>query len=306
MILDMHNFLRCLKVGFEKTSEIISGGIQRISGSSKLRSEAISDLEDVLISTDMGVMAAKDICKSIAEASKSSSEEDLKHIVRQRLLDILSNSEKAISIYGKPHVIMICGVNGNGKTTTVAKLAARFSHQNYKIILAASDTFRSAAQEQLGMWGDSIDNAELVFGTQGADPASVVHRAMSKAMDGANPADIVIVDTAGRLHNNQNLMEELAKCSRVARKFDANAPHDVILVIDGTTGQNAYAQIEKFKKFANITGIIVTKLDSSSKGGCIIGIAQKYGIPIYAVGVGEGVEDLHAFSAKTFVEAFLC
>lgn len=213
---------------------------------------------------------------------------------------ILNPAVQPLILNKKPHIIMVCGVNGNGKTTTIGKLAYKYKEMGKSVMLVACDTFRAAASEQLNIWAERSD-CLIVTGEYGSDSASVAYRAVSQAIK--DNVDVVLIDTAGRLQNNVNLMEELSKIYRTIKKLDDTAPHDVILVLDATTGQNAYSQLEAFSKMVNVTGLIVTKLDGTAKGGVVIGLAEAYKIKLHAIGIGENIEDLREFTSKEFAEA---
>lgn len=296
------NWFSNLKAGLKKTSNILVGGISKIFTHKKLNKITIEELEDLLLTTDMGIEAASQISLELSKQkfAKDVSTTEVREFLCSNIEEILTPISKPLLI-GKerPYVIMVCGVNGNGKTTTIGKLATQFHNQGYKIAVAACDTFRAAAVEQLEIWVSSI--CEFISG-QG-DPASIAYKAYVEAKQ--KSADILLIDTAGRLHNNENLMNELQKCHRVLKKIDELAPHEIILILDATTGQNAYAQIAKFNAMLNLTGMIITKLDSTAKGGILIGIAKKYSLPIYAIGVGEKVEDLLPFNPKDFASAII-
>ncbi|GAT75792.1 cell division protein ftsY-like protein [Ehrlichia ruminantium] len=301
---DNQGFFSNIKKSLFKTSSKLSDGIKKIfSNSKKVNQETLEELKELLITADIGYENASLLTKKIAEAKF---EEVTDHTIKQKLAEeienILLRVEKPFSIIKKPHVIMICGTNGNGKTTTVGKLAYKFKNNGKSVLVAACDTFRAAATEQLTVWSQKVD-FPIVTSTQGSDAASVAYQAMQQALK--NEIDILLVDTAGRLHNYKNLMEELAKIKRIIGKHDNEAPHDVVLILDATTGQNALNQVEVFLQFVNISGLVITKLDGTAKGGVVIRIAQKYKLNIHAIGIGEQVEDLKDFSAKEFTAGLL-
>ena len=297
-------FLNNIKKGLFKTSSKLSDGIKKIfSSEKKIDQETLEELKELLITADIGYENASLLTQKLAEIKFN--EVDYS-IVKQKLAEsiegILLKVEKPLSINNKPHVIMICGTNGNGKTTTIGKLAHKFKNEGKKVLVAACDTFRAAATEQLIVWSQKV-NFPVVTGNQGADAASIAYQAMQQALN--DQVDVLLIDTAGRLHNHKNLMEELAKIKRIISKHDNNAPHNVILILDATTGQNAIHQVEAFSQFVNISGLIMTKLDGTAKGGVVIKIAQKYKLSIHAIGTGEHVEQLQDFSAKEFAIGLL-
>lgn len=236
-------------------------------------------------------------------------ESEVEHnIITQQLMSeietILNPVVQPLILNKKPHIIMVCGVNGNGKTTTIGKLAYKYKEKGKSVMLVACDTFRAAASEQLNIWAERSD-CSIVTGEHGSDSASVAYRAVNQAIK--DSVDVVLIDTAGRLQNNVNLMQELSKIHRTIKKLDDTAPHDVILVLDATTGQNAYSQLEAFSKMVGVTGLIVTKLDGTAKGGVVIGLAEAYKVKLHAIGIGESIEDLREFTGKEFAEAlFKC
>ena len=294
-----------IKKGLFKTSSRLSDGIKKIFASGKkIDQEALEELNELLITSDIGYENALLLTRKISNMKFNDTDYN---IVKQKLAEeienILLQAEKPLSINNKPHVIMVCGTNGNGKTTTIGKLAYKFKNAGKSVLVAACDTFRAAAAEQLTVWAERV-NFPIVTGNQGADAASIAYQAMQQALN--EQVDVLLIDTAGRLHNHKNLMEELAKIKRIINKHDSQAPHDTVLILDATTGQNAVNQVDAFIKFVNITGLIITKLDGTAKGGIVIKIAQKYStLNIYAIGIGEHVEQLKDFSAKEFAEGLL-
>ena len=290
-----------------KSSPIASGLRRMFSGKPKLDEALLDNLESCLISADVGVTTSQALIAPLRQQLKQRAFADYSALhqgLRTQLLQTLEPVSKPLQIdpQHKPFVILTVGVNGAGKTTTIGKLARRFQKQGLRLMLSAGDTFRAAAIEQLKSWGARHDISVIAQG-QNADPASVSFDALQAAK--AKGLDILIADTAGRLHTQQGLMAELGKIARVMSKLDSNAPHEVLLVIDGTTGQNAISQVRSFNQALKITGLVVTKLDGTAKGGIIIALAKEFGIPIRFIGVGERTEDLQEFNAHAFVDAIL-
>jgi len=290
-----------LKAGLSKSSTKISDGITGIFTKRKLDAESILELEEVLIAADIGVATAALITENIARNrfDKEILPDEIKQAVADNIAEILLPYAKPLVVDAalSPQVILVCGVNGNGKTTTIGKLAQQWKMDGKKVMIAACDTFRAAAVSQLEIWAERT-GAPLIQGAHEAEPASVAYMALEQAK--AAKADVLLIDTAGRLQNKTNLMDELAKIIRVLKKLDPNAPHNTVLVLDATTGQNAHSQVNVFKKMVNLTGIIVTKLDGSAKGGVVVALAKQFELPIHAIGVGEGIDDLRAFDAMSF------
>jgi len=282
--------------GFRKTSERLAENLTGIVGQTKLDSAQLDDLEDALILSDLGPRAAQRIRDRLAEErfERGADEAAIKQAVASEIAAILRPVAKPLDIvaFPRPQVILVIGVNGSGKTTTIAKLAHLFQEQDYSVMLAAGDTFRAAAIGQLQVWADRI-GVPIVRGAEGGDPASVVFDAVKRAT--SEGTDVLIVDTAGRLQNKRELMDELAKIHRVLGRLNPEAPHDVVLVLDATNGQNALSQIEIFKEVAGVTGLIMTKLDGTARGGVLVAAAEQYGLPIHAIGVGERIDDLRPF-----------
>ncbi|MEZ5737597.1 MAG: signal recognition particle-docking protein FtsY [Novosphingobium sp.] len=282
--------------GFRKTSERLSGNLAGIVTKSRLDDAQLDDLEDALILSDLGPRAAARIREKLADErfERGVDEDAIKQAVASEIAAILRPVAKPLEIvaFPRPQVVLVIGVNGSGKTTTIAKLAHLFQEQDYSVMLAAGDTFRAAAIEQLAVWAGRI-NVPIMRGPEGGDPASIVFDAVKAATD--QGIDTLIVDTAGRLQNKRELMDELAKIRRVLGRLNPEAPHDVVLVLDATNGQNALSQIEIFKEVAGVTGLIMTKLDGTARGGVLVAAAEQYGLPIHAIGVGEKIDDLRPF-----------
>lgn len=277
-----------------------------LSRKSSIDPELLDEMEEILIQADVGVQTTMLMMSKIRERVKQenleSSPESIIRLLKEEMLSILGTETECIDVSSsKPFVIMVLGVNGTGKTTTIAKLAARFSKEGKKVILAAGDTFRAAAVDQLEIWSQRVGKIDLIKHQEGSDPSAVAFDAIQAGI--ARGADVVIIDTAGRLHTKRNLMEELKKMKRVADKALPGAPHEILLVIDATTGQNALSQVRQFKEAVDVTGIALTKLDGTAKGGIIIAIKSEFGIPVKVVGVGEKLTDLEDFSPKDFVDA---
>ncbi|MCR2833437.1 signal recognition particle-docking protein FtsY [Parerythrobacter lacustris] len=286
--------------GFRKTSERLSENlaapITGVVGTAKLDNATLDTVEDALIMSDLGPSAAARIRAKLTEKrfGLSITERELKEAVAEEIAEILRPVAKPIEItaFPRPQVILVIGVNGSGKTTTIAKLAHWFKEDDYGVMLAAGDTFRAAAIGQLATWAGRID-VPIVRGPEGGDPASIVFDAVKAATE--QGIDALVVDTAGRLQNKRELMDELAKIRKVLGRLNPEAPHDVVLVLDATNGQNALAQIDVFKEVAGVTGLIMTKLDGTARGGILVAAAEQYGLPIHAIGVGEKIDDLRPF-----------
>lgn len=293
-----------LKQGLGKTSAKLTDGISGLFTKRKLEAATLDDLEDLLIEADLGVATAENIIAALRKGryEKDISADDVRAVLKSEVERVLAPVAKPLIVDAthKPHVILMVGVNGTGKTTTIGKLAAQFRAQGKKVMLAAGDTFRAAAIEQLRIWGERT-GATVVSGAAGADATGLVYDAFARAHE--EGVDVLLVDTAGRLQNKEGLMEELAKVVRVLRKLDATAPHAVLLVLDATTGQNALSQVEVFRERAGVTGLVMTKLDGTARGGILVAISAKHGIPVHAIGIGEGVDDLQPFDAGEFAQA---
>jgi fused signal recognition particle receptor len=300
-----------LDKGLEKSStSFFSKLTKAVAGKSKVDDEVLDNLEEVLVSSDVGVNTTLKIIQRIEERvaqDKYLGTDELNIILREEIASLLSETksgeetEFVIPVNKKPYVIMVVGVNGVGKTTTIGKLANQFKKAGYKVVLGAADTFRAAAIDQLQIWADRV-GVPLVKQQMGSDPASVAFDTLQSAV--TQNADVVIIDTAGRLHNKVNLMNELTKVKRVMQKVVDDAPHDVMLVLDGSTGQNAFEQAKQFTAATEVTSLAVTKLDGTAKGGVVIGISDQFQIPVKYIGVGEGIEDLQVFNKFEFVDSF--
>ncbi len=285
-----------------RTHEALVGRLERLVGTRRLDPEILDEMEALLFSADLGVKTAESLLVAMREKASGGDVAAVRRVLRQAILDKLRPSEQAAApaLEGPPHVILVLGVNGSGKTTTIGKLAARYRDEGRRVVLGAGDTFRAAAIEQLEIWGERV-GCEVVKGQEGGDPAAVAFDTVRAAA--SRGADVAIVDTAGRLQTRKPLMEELSKIVRVIGRECPGAPHETLLVLDANTGQNAISQARLFTEVAGVTGIVLTKLDGSAKGGVLVGLADEFGIPVRYVGVGEGVEDLRAFDAEEFVDA---
>lgn len=299
-----------LSEGLEKTKSSLFSKIARaITGKSKVDADVLDSLEETLISSDVGVETTLKIIERIEKRvakEKYVNTSELNSILKNEIANLLAENETdPLSSFNdiakeKPYVIMVVGVNGVGKTTTIGKLAYQFSKAGKKVYLGAADTFRAAAVEQLSIWGERT-NVPVIKQCMGADPASVAFDTLKSAI--ANNADVVIIDTAGRLHNKVNLMNELTKIKNVMKKLIPNAPHDILLVLDGSTGQNAFIQAKQFTKATDITSLAITKLDGTAKGGVVLGISDQFQIPVKYIGIGEGIDDLKIFNKQEFVNS---
>ena len=302
------NWFKKLKSGLSKSASKVDNAISSITGKKTVDKEELDNIEDHLILADLGVEVASRITKRIKEQKFELNEKkeitklDISETLASEIEKILLPCESNIfdKFKSKPHVILLAGVNGSGKTTTAGKIAEKFRLDNKTVVLAAADTFRAAAVAQLETWADRT-GAKIVSGLDGGDSAAVAYKALEKAKN--ENIDIVIIDTAGRLQNKKDLMEELTKTCRVVSKLDSDAPHQKIVVLDGTVGQNAHSQLKIFNDSIGLTGMIITKLDGSAKGGVVVSLAEKFKIPIHAVGVGEGLDDLQDFKAVSFSRA---
>ncbi len=300
-----------LDKGLEKSKTSFFGKLTKaVAGKSKVDDEVLDNLEEVLVSSDVGVDTTLKIIDRIEERvakDKYLGTDELNRILREEIAGLLSETnvgsetDFVVPENKKPYVLMVVGVNGVGKTTTIGKLASQFKKKGLKVVLGAADTFRAAAIDQLQVWADRVD-VPIIRQEMGSDPASV---AFDTVQSGVNQgADVIIIDTAGRLHNKVNLMNELTKIKRVMQKVIPDAPHDVLLVLDGSTGQNAFEQAKQFTKATEVTSLAVTKLDGTAKGGVVIGISDQFQIPVKYIGVGEGIDDLQVFNKFEFVDSF--
>jgi fused signal recognition particle receptor len=298
------SWLTRLTTGLSRSSSAISRGVSDIFTKRKLDAAALDDLEDVLIQADLGLGAATRIREALARGRHDKAIEpgEVKAILADEVERILLPVARPLVIDAakKPFVVLVVGVNGSGKTTTIGKLAAKLAAEGLKTTLAAGDTFRAAAIEQLEIWAARA-GAEIVARKQGDDAAGLAFEALTRAR--AADADVLLIDTAGRLQNRAELMSELEKIVRVLKKVDAEAPHATLLVLDATVGQNALSQVELFGRAAGVTGLVMTKLDGTARGGILVAIAEKFGLPVHFIGVGEGVDDLEPFAARDFAEA---
>jgi len=301
-----------LDKGLEKSKTTFLSKLSKaVAGKSKVDDDVLDDLEEILVSSDVGVDTTLKIIDRIeARVAKDKylGTDELNKLLREEIAGLLSETnvddetEFTIPKNKKPFIIMVVGVNGVGKTTTIGKLAAQFKKQGLKVMLGAADTFRAAAIDQLQVWADRVD-VPMVKQQMGSDPASVAFDSVQSAVN--QDIDVVIIDTAGRLHNKVNLMNELTKIKRVMQKVIDDAPHEVLLVLDGSTGQNAFEQAKQFTKATEVTSLAVTKLDGTAKGGVVIGISDQFQIPVKYIGVGEGIDDLQVFNKLEFVDSFL-
>ncbi len=299
-------WLARLRGGLRRSSERLADGIGGIFTGRKLDAAAIEELEELLIAADLGPATAARLAAGVAETrfGKEVTAEEVRSALAAEIAAILEPVAKPLTLdlANRPHVILVVGVNGTGKTTTIGKLAHQLRQDGRNVMLCAGDTFRAAAIEQLQIWGARAD-APVIAREPGANAAGLVYDALSEAK--AAGADALLIDTAGRLHNKANLMAELEKVVRVLGKLDDSAPHECLLVLDATTGQNAHAQVELFQKSAPITGLVVTKLDGTARGGVLVAVAERFGVPVVAIGVGEGIEDLRAFDARDFARGLM-
>lgn len=295
-----------IKEGLRKSSSRLASGITDIFTKRKLDDAAVEELEDLLVMADLGPATAAKLAAAIAKErfDKEVEPDEIRGALADEVAAILEPVAKPLTtdIGAKPHVVLVAGVNGSGKTTTIGKIAKHLQAEGKTVMLAAGDTFRAAAIEQLKVWGDRT-GAPVIAKEQGADAAGLAFDAIERAR--REGIDVLLIDTAGRLHNKSGLMEELKKIVRVIRKMDETAPHDVLLVLDATTGQNAIAQVETFKEMVNVTGLIVTKLDGTAKGGVLVALAERFGLPVHAIGVGEQADDLRPFAARDFARGLM-
>jgi fused signal recognition particle receptor len=295
---------RRLSGGLKRTSSSLGAAVADLVTKRKLDRAMLEDIEDVLLRADLGTEVAARIAAAVGVGryDKSISADDVKSVVATEVEKVLVAVAKPLVIdeTKRPFVILVVGVNGSGKTTTIGKLASKLSAEGRKVMLAAGDTFRAAAIEQLKIWGERT-GSPVIAGAQGSDSASVAFNALTAARDGK--LDVLLVDTAGRLQNKAELMNELEKVVRVIKKVDGSAPHAVLLVLDATVGQNALSQVEAFHRSADVTGLVMTKLDGTARGGILVALAEKHQLPVHFIGVGEGIDDLAPFTARDFAQA---
>ncbi len=297
-------WLAKLRSGLGRSSEKLGGNLSGLLGGGKLDDAMLEGIEEALIASDLGPATAARVVATLSteKHDRNVTEAEVKAVVAREIERVLTPVARPLEViaFPRPQVILVVGVNGSGKTTTIAKLANLFMEQDYRVMLAAGDTFRAAAIEQLQIWGERA-GVPVIAGKVGGDAAGLAFEALEKAR--AAGTDVLIVDTAGRLQNKSGLMDELAKIKRVMNKSMASAPHDVVLVLDATTGQNALNQIEVFREVAGVTGLVMTKLDGTARGGMLVAAAEKFKLPIHAVGVGETIDDLRPFEAGAFARA---
>lgn len=301
----MTSFLSKLKSALSKTSNKIGSGLEHIFIKRRLDTQVLQELEDVLLMADVGTNVTTEIIDYIKKHkfNKEVTTEEIKQDLADIIESILAKQNHKFEMPDdKLNIILVCGVNGNGKTTSIGKLASNDVKNGKKVAIAACDTYRAAAVGQIEEWAQRA-GAKLYKGEENANPASVTYQAVMDSI--ATDVDVLYIDTAGRLHNQKNLMEELAKIIRVIKKIDATAPHHCLLVIDGTTGQNASIQVEQFKSITNVSGLIITKLDGTAKAGSVVGIVKKFSVPVHYIGIGESIGDLKPFDAKEFSRALV-
>ena len=293
-----------LKSGLAKTSSRLTDGIAGLVTKKKLDQDTLDELEEVLLAADLGIETSARITAALSKGrfDKMVTDKEIREILADEVAHVLEPVAKPLAIDAsrKPHVVLVLGVNGSGKTTTIGKLAAKLAREGRRVLLAAGDTFRAAAIDQLKVWGER-SGIPVVARDVGSDASGLAYDALKQAKD--TGSDVLLIDTAGRLQNKEGLMAELEKVVRVLRKLDPTAPHDVLLVLDATTGQNAMQQVEVFRERAGVTGLVVTKLDGTARGGILVAISAKHALPVHAIGVGEGIDDLQSFSAKDYARA---
>ncbi len=304
--VEKKGWLSRLREGLSKSTKKVAESITSLFTKKKLDQQTLDDLEDVLIQADLGVAVASRLIGKLGKErfGKEVTDEEVRAAFADDIAEILQPVAVPLTIDAarKPHVVLVVGVNGSGKTTTIAKLAGLYKGEGRSVMLAAGDTFRAAAVEQLKVWGDRA-GVPVVSKQTGADAAGLAYEALERAR--AEKTDVLLIDTAGRLHNKTNLMEELAKIVRVIRKLDPEAPHSCLLVLDATTGQNAHAQVETFRTMSPVDALVLTKLDGSAKGGVLVALAEKFKLPVVAIGVGEGIDDLRPFEARAFARGLM-
>jgi fused signal recognition particle receptor len=304
--VEKKGWLSRLRDGLAKSTKRVTESITGLFTKKKLDQETLNELEDALIQADLGVTVAARLVEKLGKErfGKEVTDEEVRAAFADDIAEILQPVAVPLAIDAarKPHVVLVVGVNGSGKTTTIAKLASLYRGEGRSVMLAAGDTFRAAAVEQLKVWGDRA-GVPVISKPTGADAAGLAYEALERAR--AEKMDVLLIDTAGRLHNKANLMEELAKIVRVIRKLDPDAPHSCLLVLDATTGQNAHAQVETFKTMSPVDALVLTKLDGSAKGGVLVALAEKFKLPVVAIGVGEGIDDLRPFEARAFARGLM-
>ena len=295
-----------LKAGLRRTSNSLTSGIGAIFTGRRLDEAALEELEELLIAGDLGAATAAELTAALAQQRFGAevTATEVRHALADQIADLLAPVEGALAIDddAKPHVILVAGVNGTGKTTTIGKLAQSLSREGKRVMLVAGDTFRAAAVEQLTIWGERA-GAPVVARPDGGDPAGLAFDALERAR--AEGIDVLLIDTAGRLQNKAHLMAELQKIDRVLKKLDPRAPHSRLLVLDATTGQNALNQVDVFREAIAVDGLVMTKLDGTAKGGILVALAQRFGLPVIALGIGEGIDDLRPFEARAFATALM-
>ena len=295
-----------LKAGLRRTSNSLTSGIGAIFTGRRLDEAALEELEELLIAGDLGAATAAELTAALAQQRFGAEVTaiEVRRALADQIADLLAPVEGALAIDddAKPHVILVAGVNGTGKTTTIGKLAQRLSREGRRVMLVAGDTFRAAAVEQLTIWGERA-GAQVIARPDGGDPAGLAFDALERAR--AEGIDVLLIDTAGRLQNKAHLMAELQKIDRVLKKLDPRAPHSRLLVLDATTGQNALNQVDVFREAIAVDGLVMTKLDGTAKGGVLVALAQRFGVPVVALGIGEGIDDLRPFEARAFATALM-
>ncbi len=295
-----------IKAGLSRSSSRLAQGIGDLFTKRKLDDAALEELEELLIGADFGVATATKVTARLSRSrfDQEISPEEIKQALAEEIAEILAPVARPLALdpAKKPHVVLMVGVNGSGKTTTIGKLANYYRGQGLKVTMAAADTFRAAAVEQLKVWGERT-GTPVVAGPQGSDAAGLAFDALSQSASRGD--DLLLIDTAGRLQNKTDLMAELQKMIRVLKKQDPTAPHDVLLVLDSTVGQNAHAQVEIFKELVQVSGLVMTKLDGTARGGVVVALAEKFGLPVHAIGVGEGADDLRPFEAAAFARSLV-
>lgn len=298
------SWFKKIKDGLKTSSNKITEGISAVITKRKLDSAVLEELEELLISADMGVAVAADIIEDLRKDKfdKEVSDEEIKEFLAEKIAVKLEKTARPLEISASPFVVLVVGVNGNGKTTSIGKLANYYREEGKKVGIIAADTFRAAAVDQLGEWAKRAQ-VPMFRGGDKQEPASVIFQGLEQTK--ADGAEIVFVDTAGRLQNKNNLMAELEKITKICDRQVAGAPHETVLVLDATTGQNAISQVEEFKKASNLSGLIVTKLDGTAKGGIVVALAEKFDLPIFAIGLGEGIDDLKPFDARDYARSLV-